>query len=150
MTLGTGGLASLEDVPELVVATVPGSGDDVPGTVHERTAWALGLIQAWLADERFAAARLVFVTDGAVSGDDLAAAAVWGLVASAQSEHPDRFALVDTPEADLPAALPGLLAAGDAQFLVRDDTVHLARLARLPAPDDATPASPPGTRTARR
>ncbi|MCE4945648.1 SDR family NAD(P)-dependent oxidoreductase [Streptomyces albulus] len=142
VTLGTGGLASLEDVPELVVATVPGTGDDVPGTVHERTAWALGLIQAWLADERFDAARLVFVTDGAVSGDDLAAAAVWGLVASAQSEHPDRFALVDTPDADLPAALPGLLAAGDAQFLVRDDTVHLARLARLPAPDDATPRLP--------
>ncbi|MER7991241.1 type I polyketide synthase [Streptomyces noursei] len=142
VTLGTGGLASLADVPELVVAPVPGAADDVPGAVHQRTAWALGLIQAWLADERFAAARLVFVTDGAVSGDDLAAAAVWGLVASAQSEHPDRFALVDTPDAALPAALPGLLAAGDAQFLVRDGTVHLARLARMTAPDDATPHLP--------
>ncbi|WP_420834326.1 SDR family NAD(P)-dependent oxidoreductase [Streptomyces yunnanensis] len=142
VTLGAAGLASLVDVPELVVVPVSGSGDDVPAAVHERTAWALELMQEWLAGERFAAARLVFVTDGAVSGEDLAAAAVWGLVASAQSEHPDRFALVDTPDAALPPALPGLLAAGDAQFLVRDDALHVARLARLTTPDDATPRRP--------
>ncbi|WP_420712938.1 SpnB-like Rossmann fold domain-containing protein, partial [Streptomyces sp. MMG1121] len=56
-------------------------------------------MREWLADERFAATRLVFVTRGAVAVaaegvEDLAAAAVWGLVRSAQSENPDRFVLV--------------------------------------------------------
>ena len=39
--------------------------------------------------------RLVVATRGATDGTDLAAAAVWGLVRSAQSEHPDRFILLD-------------------------------------------------------
>ncbi|WP_148710041.1 hypothetical protein [Micromonospora sp. M71_S20] len=34
-------------------------------------------------------------TRGATDGSDLAAAAVWGLVRSAQSEHPNRFILLD-------------------------------------------------------
>ena len=33
--------------------------------------------------------------NGATTGDDLGAAAVWGLVRSAQSEHPERFGLID-------------------------------------------------------
>ncbi|MFD8125131.1 hypothetical protein ACFV3T_29435, partial [Streptomyces albidoflavus] len=55
----------------------------------------LARLQEWLAtDHDDADARLVVVTRGAVAaveGDqvtDLAAAAVWGLVRSAQSEHP--------------------------------------------------------------
>ncbi|WP_420710985.1 SpnB-like Rossmann fold domain-containing protein, partial [Streptomyces sp. NRRL S-118] len=43
-------------------------------------------------------------TRGAVSvageSPDVAQAAVWGLVRSAQSEHPDRFRLVDLDDAD--------------------------------------------------
>ena len=64
-------------------------------------AQALELVQAWLADERFADARLVVVTRGGVAAyggegrGDLAGAAVWGLVRSAQSEHPGRFVLLD-------------------------------------------------------
>ncbi|NED54258.1 hypothetical protein G3I24_25600, partial [Micromonospora aurantiaca] len=53
----------------------------------------LEILQAWLADERYAQARLLIVTRNAVAlpGEDvadLAGAAVWGLVRSAQSEHP--------------------------------------------------------------
>ncbi len=60
----------------------------------------LGLLQAWLGDERLGDARLVLVTRGAVAvgvgeAPDLVAASVWGLVRSAQSEHPGRFLLVD-------------------------------------------------------
>ncbi|MFH8350569.1 type I polyketide synthase, partial [Streptomyces sp. NPDC018045] len=148
VTLDAGGLASLTDVPELVVVRVSGAETEAPRAAHELTAGILGLLQEWLAGERFAASRLVFVTRGATSGDDLAAAAVWGLVGSAQSENPDRFVLVDTsdaPDATVPTVLPrlpALLAAGDSQFVVRDGTVHVGRLARLPAPDDTTPRRP--------
>ncbi|MEV0375119.1 type I polyketide synthase, partial [Streptomyces sp. NPDC050636] len=93
-------LAGAGRVPDAVLVPVtPGSGDVVE-SAHTTAAQALELAQAWLADDRFAASRLVFVTRGAVSGADLAGAAVWGLVRSAQSEHPDRFGLVElTPEA---------------------------------------------------
>ncbi|WP_147264829.1 zinc-binding dehydrogenase, partial [Streptomyces sp. NBRC 110611] len=81
---------------------------------------------------------------GAVAADagegvaDVAAAAVWGLVRSAQSEHPGRIALVDleygSEAGDVAAVLadlPGLLATGDAQFVVRDGAVQVGRLASL-------------------
>ncbi|UQI45521.1 SDR family NAD(P)-dependent oxidoreductase [Streptomyces sp. HU2014] len=149
VTLGAAGLASPglpEDVPDLVVVPVPATGDDVPASVHELTAWSLGLAQEWLADERFAESRLVFVTCGAVSGDDLAGAAVWGLVGSAQSENPGRFVLLDAADGDVPAALrslPGLLVSGDDRFVVRDGAVRVGRLARYAAEeDDAVAAAP--------
>ncbi|MFH8411499.1 type I polyketide synthase, partial [Streptomyces sp. NPDC018019] len=142
VTLGADGPAALADVPDLVVVPVSGAGAEAPDAVHELTARVLELMQEWLAEERFAASRLVFVTRGAPSGEDLAAAAVWGLVGSAQSENPDRFVLVDAPDPALPdllPRLPGLLATGDAQFVVRDGTVHVGRLARTAAPHDGTP-----------
>ncbi|MEV4744717.1 SDR family NAD(P)-dependent oxidoreductase, partial [Streptomyces sp. NPDC049555] len=149
VTLGTDDAPALADVPagaELVVVPVTAEGDSVPSAVHDLAARALGLVQEWLADNRFAASRLVFVTRGAVSGDGggLAGAAVWGLVRSAQSEHPDRFVLLDLddsgrPEAVLPH-LPGLLATGETQFAVRNGTLHLPRLARCTPRPPAAPA----------
>ncbi|MEU8382462.1 type I polyketide synthase, partial [Streptosporangium sp. NPDC048865] len=71
------------------------SGDDVPVAAHSLAASVLDLVHSWLADERFAGSRLTFLTRGAVDGDDLAAATVWGLVRTAEAEHPGRFALID-------------------------------------------------------
>ncbi|MET9418364.1 type I polyketide synthase, partial [Streptomyces klenkii] len=146
VTLGATGLSSLGEVPDLVVVPVSGTGDDVPASVHELTARVLGLVQEWLAEERFAAARLVFVTCGAVSGDDLAGAAVWGLVGSAQSENPGRFVLVDAEDGDVPAALQALpdpAASDDDRFVVREGAVRVGRLARWAAEEgDTAPASP--------
>ncbi|MFF1905902.1 SDR family NAD(P)-dependent oxidoreductase [Kitasatospora sp. NPDC058218] len=117
----------------LVVVPVSAPGMDVPNEVHELTAWVLGLVQEWVASER--SARLVFVTRGAVQADadevvrDLPAGAVWGLVRSAQSENPGRLLLVDLEEgAELPVA--GVLAAGEAQVVVRGGVVRVGRLAR--------------------
>ncbi|MGX1800465.1 zinc-binding dehydrogenase, partial [Streptomyces albidoflavus] len=107
------------------------------------TTRALALIQEWLDPATSAAGRLVFVTRGAVATgsdtgvSDLAAAAVHGLVRSAEAENPGRFALLDldagtaAPSDELLAQLPPLLAAGDTQFAVRDEAVLVARLARL-------------------
>ncbi|MEU7137796.1 SDR family NAD(P)-dependent oxidoreductase, partial [Streptomyces sp. NPDC046261] len=140
-----------QPVPDLVLVPVAardqGEGDEVPGAVHDVTARVLGLVQEWLAEERFTASRLVFVTRNAACADegdavqDLAAGAAWGLLRAAQSENPDRFVLVDVEGHDAPAAaagilpvlpvLPGLLTTGDAQFVVRGGEVRVGRLARL-------------------
>ncbi|WP_309302260.1 beta-ketoacyl reductase, partial [Streptomyces sp. NBRC 110611] len=76
--------------------------------------------------------RLVFVTRGAVSGVDLAGAAVWGLVRSAQSENPGRFGLVDLDGDDVDVTvLPQALATDESELLVRGGgEVLAARLAR--------------------
>ncbi|MEV4384059.1 polyketide synthase dehydratase domain-containing protein, partial [Streptosporangium sp. NPDC049644] len=59
-------------VPDVVLAEVVS--DPVDGVVesaHELTARVLGVVQGWLADDRFADSRLVVVTRGAVAaGDD--------------------------------------------------------------------------------
>jgi pimaricinolide synthase PimS1 len=106
----------------------------------------LDLVQAWLADERLAGARLVLVSRGAVAvhdGDvpDLGTAAQWGLVRSAQSEHPGRFGLLDTDGADASwGAAAALLAGGEPQLAMRDGVARVPRVARAGA---ATAAAGP-------
>ncbi|MFJ9785921.1 SDR family NAD(P)-dependent oxidoreductase [Amycolatopsis sp. NPDC101161] len=120
-------LADLTDVPD--VAVVPFATRPVREATHD----ALALVQTWLADDRFAAAKLALLTSGAVvteDGDgpaDPALAAVWGLVRSAQSEHPGRFALVDSDGSAEPAAA---LATGENQVALRAGTARVARLAK--------------------
>ncbi len=104
---------------------------------RERAAFALELVREWLADERFATARLVLVTRGAVGaadGDrvpDLTAAPVWGLLRSAQFENPGRLVLVDLDDEDpRSAALLGAVASGEPQLALRDGRALAARLVR--------------------
>ncbi|MFJ7250951.1 beta-ketoacyl synthase N-terminal-like domain-containing protein, partial [Kitasatospora sp. NPDC098652] len=139
LTLGED-VPSLDDLPGEVpeVVVVPVAGGSVPERVHEVTAWALGLVQQWLAEPRFADARLVFTTQGAVPGGevgDLGGGAVWGLVRAAEAENPGRFALLDIERAsDVKAALPVLstqLDGGDFQFTARAGAVRVGRLARV-------------------
>ncbi|WRZ87654.1 type I polyketide synthase [Streptomyces sp. NBC_01007] len=118
--------------PELVVARA-GAGD-VTSTAHG----VLALVQEWLAREDPAGARLVVVTRGAVAVTDgeapeLAQAPVWGLVRSAQAEHPERLVLLDTDE-DVPvAALAGACVPGEPQLALRGGQVLVPRLAEAPA-----------------
>nr|BBA84068.1 type I polyketide synthase [Streptomyces lavendulae] len=113
------------------------------GEPHRLTGQTLELLRTWQADERFAGIRLVLVTRGAVAtadteAPDPAAAAVWGLVRSAQSETPDRILLVDTDaglDADaepVPAeVLAALLGADEPQAAVRSGRVLVPRLGRI-------------------
>ncbi|WP_052809302.1 SDR family NAD(P)-dependent oxidoreductase, partial [Streptomonospora alba] len=135
-------------------------------TAHTAVADVLALIRAWLADDRFAAARLAVATTGAVAVDtapiagtalgadgpdrcepDLAASALWGLLRSAQSEHPGRFALVDlepgtgTEDGTAARVLAAALAAGEDQIALRGGTYHVPRLA---AAESARVIPPPG------
>ncbi|WP_445030495.1 SDR family NAD(P)-dependent oxidoreductase, partial [Streptomyces sp. SAS_270] len=98
-----------------------------------------------LAELQSAADQLVFVTRGAVAlpGEDvtdLAGAAVWGLVRSAQAEDPGRFLLVDLDEGSVEDAVALALATGEPQVVVRGTTAHGARLTPAPVtPDEHAP-----------
>jgi acyl transferase domain-containing protein len=110
-----------------------------PQRVRAAVLHALTTTQRWLAEARFAESTLVFTTCGAVAAldadpaPDPAQAAVWGLVRSAQAEHPDRFALLDIDgSARSYRRLPAALASGEPQVALRSGEPHHARLARLP------------------
>ncbi|WP_442973853.1 beta-ketoacyl synthase N-terminal-like domain-containing protein, partial [Saccharothrix sp. ST-888] len=104
-------------------------------TVRAALHGVLGVVQEWLADERFASSRLVLVTRGAVAGgDNLVHAPVWGLVRSAQLENPDRLVLIDLDTQGVPGeVLAGALASGEPEFAVREGVVRVPRLARAAA-----------------
>ncbi|MER5968386.1 SDR family NAD(P)-dependent oxidoreductase [Streptomyces sp. NPDC002055] len=129
------------------------SGSALAEAVRQSAHRTLGLVQAWLADDRFAASRLVFVTRGAVATErgehltDLVTAPAWGLIRSAQSEHPDRFVLLDLDDHDssyqaLPAALA--LAADEPQLALRQGELRAPRLARATAGAEARLSPPAG------
>ena len=129
----------------VVVWQCGSAGVDVVGSAHTATHAALEVLQRWLAGSQ--AGTLAVVTRGAVGlpGEDvsdLAGAAVWGLVRSAQAEHPGRITLID---ADTAVDAAVLAAAGEPQLLVRAGAVHTARLAPAP-PLLAVPAEEPAWR----
>ncbi|MEU5002654.1 SDR family NAD(P)-dependent oxidoreductase, partial [Streptomyces sp. NPDC021622] len=131
-------LAGASELPDFVVLPCPVTSTSDPATgAHEAAHWALNVVQSWLDDGRYGASRLVIVTRGAIAAtadDDVrevAQAAVWGLVRSAQSENPDRIVLVDLD--DEPASrdvLPTALATGEPQLALRSGDVRVPRLAR--------------------
>lgn len=104
------------------------AGADVVRSVHATTAEALGVLRSWLGGE--GSGVLVVLTRGAVGlpGEDvsdLAGATVWGLVRSAQAEHPGRVVLVDSDGSVEVGALTG---CGEPQLVVRAGVVYAARL----------------------
>ncbi|MFE9780489.1 SDR family NAD(P)-dependent oxidoreductase [Streptomyces sp. NPDC005775] len=122
-------------VPESVVLRSRHTGTD-PATVRAATTEILAALQRWLADDRYAASRLLIATSGAVARPqedvtDLAGAAVWGLVRSAQAEHPGRLLLADLDDLADDAQAAAALATGESQTLVRSTAVYGARLVRL-------------------
>ncbi len=127
-----GGLSAGAEGDGVVVWECESSDADAVGSAYSATHAALQVLQCWLSADR--AGTLVVLTHGAVglAGEDLsdlAGAAVWGLVRSAQNENPGRIVLIDTDTA-VDAAV--LAAAGETQLLVRGGAVHAARLAPRP------------------
>ncbi|MER5556438.1 SDR family NAD(P)-dependent oxidoreductase [Streptomyces sp. NPDC002793] len=146
-----GGLAALfaaGDRPDAVLYPVP-AGEDA-GPVRE----TLALLQEWLADPAREDTRLVLVTTGAVATDpgadvtDVPGAGVWGLVRSAQSEHPGRFTLLDLdPAGCAPDAVARALGSGETQVAVRGEQ---SRVPRLTTWNPASVMLPPADETAYR
>ncbi|MFI9031284.1 polyketide synthase dehydratase domain-containing protein, partial [Streptomyces sp. NPDC053560] len=151
--------ADAADVPDTVVVTVGtaalttaetadgGTGEpSAARAAHTLATEALALVQEWTEQARPEGTRLALVTTGAVAAGgsevtDVAAAAVWGLVRSAQSEAPDTFVLVDREPAAT-AAGPGTAAergslfaralrTAELQVALRDGSVLAGRLARV-------------------
>ncbi|MFE3022450.1 beta-ketoacyl synthase N-terminal-like domain-containing protein, partial [Streptomyces sp. NPDC059256] len=127
-------------MPDGVLVSCP---DSRVGT-STRLARMLELIQSWLSDERLADTRLVVLTFGAMAVhdddriDDPGQAALWGLLRSAQAEHPGRFVVVDLDTGATPIAVRAALATSEDQLAVRDGVPYAARLVRSTAmPDGA-------------
>nr|BAH02269.1 polyketide synthase [Streptomyces platensis] len=149
------GLAALAEicgtdgpVPAVVLAPfLPGDAApaDTAAATHATTRRAAALIKGWLGDDRFTDSRLVFVTRGAVATSgrdelhDLEHSTVWGLVRSAQTENPGRFALLDLDDPDTVTELPEAILADQAQLVLRDGRLGNLRLAKGAAIQDPDP-----------
>ena len=145
-----------EAAPDVAVADFRAVETTMPASLIDVLDDALGRVRDWVADESRAGSRLAFLTEGAVStaeGEDASpvAAALWGLLRSAQSEHPGRFALLDL---DRDEASQGLLDAAlasgaeEPQLALRRGEALVPRLGRAPvapggdeAPDPIDPAA---------
>ncbi|WTP55766.1 SDR family NAD(P)-dependent oxidoreductase [Streptomyces phaeochromogenes] len=126
---------------------------DVPSDVLTVVDQVLPVLQAWLADDRLAASRLVVVTGCGVGVDpdediaNLAQAPVWGLVRAGAQENPGRFALLDIdaredgdrPE---PRLLAEALGSGQEEMAVRGGTLLVPRLTRTEPAEPAESADP--------
>ncbi|OEJ61881.1 beta-ketoacyl synthase [Streptomyces agglomeratus] len=153
---GWGVWGSVDDSVPVPSSVVWAHSGDVSESLSEVTSRALRTVQEFLADERFVGSRLVVLTRGGVAAGpdegvrDLAAAPVWGLVRSAQVEHPDRLVLVDVEpglSADAEeAALRFALGTGEPQVAVRDGRALVPRLARVSAPLESTTRASFGSR----
>ncbi|MFC0071688.1 type I polyketide synthase, partial [Umezawaea endophytica] len=119
------------DWPVVPTPVAESSPEDV--VVHVETLpGVLRLVQDWVADP--GDARLVLVTRDAVGvlptdEVDLDTAGVWGLVRSAQSEHPGRVLLVDVDTAST-ALVAAAVATGEPQVAIRAGKLHVPRLGR--------------------
>ncbi|MGY4648902.1 fatty-acid--AMP ligase [Mycobacterium sp. URHB0021] len=148
-------LATVTPCPDLVIWLLPrteGMGEGEAESlrrVHTLTRHVLAQLQGWLARSDTANTRLMILTRHAVSVSvydgvpDLAHAAVWALIHTAQQEQPDRIILLDTD--DSAASKDNLLAiastrpASEPQLALRNGVVHIPRLARTSSltPPDA-------------
>ena len=143
------GLTAFPDVAALRAADAPAGPVLLPVAggrpLSESVSGVLATLQEWLAEPAFAGSRLLVLTTGAET--DPARAAVWGLVRTAISEHPDRFALVDTDgtpasQRALAERSAALAETGETQLALREGQVLLPRLTRATAPDGTGPVWP--------
>ncbi|GAA5202315.1 hypothetical protein GCM10023322_84090 [Rugosimonospora acidiphila] len=140
------GLAAVTVDEGADTALLPVIGTDA----HETVRSVLATLQAWLSDPKTTDRRLAVVTRHAVAtgaGDeapDPVAGAVWGLVRSAQSEHPGRFVLADVDGPESIDALPAAVASGEPELAIRAGAVLAPRLVRQAPGEGPAPWSASG------
>ncbi|MGO4618267.1 SDR family NAD(P)-dependent oxidoreductase [Nocardia sp. 2YAB30] len=136
-------IVAAESIPDVIVCSVAEDFGDAPsgeraGAIRRSIHTAWDVLRSWLSNERLADTRLVVATRRATGlpGEsvDLSAAAVAGLVRSAQSEHPGRIVLLDY-DGDLGAdVVRSVIASDKPQVAVRDSRMSVPRLAPGEAP----------------
>ncbi|QWF84521.1 3-ketoacyl-CoA thiolase [Amycolatopsis sp. CA-230715] len=136
---------AVADVPVRVVWCTESRGGAVVPEVHDRVRAALAEVRAWLAEDHDVADRLVVVT-----GEDLAGAAVSGMLRSVQSEHPDRIVLVEVDGSGessraVSAAVRAAVASGEPRLALRSGEMLVPRLVRARPGERATAWNPDGT-----
>ncbi|MEU7786522.1 type I polyketide synthase [Amycolatopsis sp. NPDC049159] len=98
------------------------------GEVREVLTRHLDLVREFLDSP--ADGRLVVLTSGATE-DDPAGAALWGLLRSAQAEHPGRIVLADVDDDPRSRqALPAALGTGEGQLALRAGVAYVPAFAR--------------------
>ncbi|WP_461088045.1 type I polyketide synthase, partial [Streptomyces deserti] len=127
--------AARAEVPaDVLVWTVEAGTETADRSVRDRVHATLATIRAWLAEDRLADTRLVVFTRNGASlpGEtpDLAAAAVRGLVRSAQSEHPGRMVLIDHDGDVSTDVVSAALGVGESQVVARGTRLLVPRLTR--------------------
>jgi NADP-dependent 3-hydroxy acid dehydrogenase YdfG/acyl carrier protein len=131
-----------------VFGLVAEPGGDPAQAARKTVTALLARVQGWLAEEE--GGRLAILTRGAVAAapaesPDPALAAAWGLLRSAQFEHPGRFLLIDsdTSEASERALKAALEAGAEAPQLALREGVALApRAVAAGAPGDDAARGP--------
>ena len=134
-------ISTITDRPELLILPipVPDESAELAGEVHRTARDTLSLVQSVLAEESLAGSRLLVLTRNAVAPTaapdraGLIQAPIWGLLRSAQTEHPGRIVLIDldgVPDGQLIAAA---LATGEEQLAVREGTFSVPRLVKRAA-----------------
>ncbi|MEU8434174.1 type I polyketide synthase [Streptomyces sp. NPDC029216] len=126
------------------------AGADVLTAVGDAGRRVLELVQRFLAEEALAGSTLTVLTRLAQAAgpgegvESLPGASVWGLIRSAQTEHPGRFRLIDLDDEDSSwAQVPGALRIAEDQLALRGGAPLVPRMApaapaeqRLEAPSD--------------
>ncbi|WP_394425998.1 type I polyketide synthase [Streptomyces sp. SGAir0957] len=130
-----------------------GAATDPLAATRDADKRVLDLLQQFLADARLAGSTLAVVTRLAVGADarnrveSLPGASVWGLVRSAQSEHPGRFRLLDLDDTDASwASIADALGGDEAQLALREGSLLVPRLAAAAPDEHRLPEPPPGHR----
>ncbi|MEO7259768.1 MAG: type I polyketide synthase [Jatrophihabitantaceae bacterium] len=141
-------VAAGQPAPDYVILRCSGQGQTVPARARDLLTGVLASLQHWIGDERLVSARLVLLTCGAVGPEiaDVAGRSIWGLVRSAQAEHPGRFVLADVPEDFCDwALLAGAVVADELQVVVRQGALLAPRLIRRQPVAPQLDSGPDGT-----
>ncbi|MFD7054927.1 type I polyketide synthase [Streptomyces mirabilis] len=125
-------LTAGEPTPDTVVLSCPLPAADTVAAVRETLNDVLSTAQFVLGNKRLSDTRLVVATRGAVvvdgegsPGPRPAHRAVWGLMRSAQAEHPGRFVLLDEDGTVAShEAFAAALATGEPQLALRGGTAY--------------------------
>ncbi|HEV7614610.1 MAG TPA: type I polyketide synthase, partial [Solirubrobacterales bacterium] len=130
---GDGVTAAPGDEPADPVRLAPAAGLDAAAAAQALAAAALERLQEAIGSG--SEGRLAFLTEGAMTvaegeSPDPAQAAVWGLVRSAQSEHPGRFLLIDSDgsEASEAALAAALAQSEEPQLALREGRALVPRV----------------------
>ncbi|MEU3019160.1 MULTISPECIES: SDR family NAD(P)-dependent oxidoreductase [unclassified Nocardiopsis] len=144
-----------ETAPPVIVLGSDTAASADPDQALARLSGLVASLRDRMDDDHYSATRFVVLTRGAVRlpGDadppaDPAGAALWGLVASAETENPGRFLLLDADRADT-GLVAEALRTEEPRLAAREGRLHAPRLARSRSEADdgaLPPARSPGWR----